>query len=267
AIMVISSRISVGERMFAVETMREVKVVRLSPPSPLEKYSLWLWKKGKLDKEKELGDGGSILEPLVLKDKEIMNDNWQYYWHDATKRRFPLCIQKLSYYYRNVGEFVGQCYNDVTNTFSLSGLMMLGSSELDTKLKISGRIQGRGLLITKGVKVDVRPFNIHRDFLFSLADIGGNSITIRGFGSRLFEGLLYLPYGGLDVENNLEIKGFVYASDWNFSLKNKLQFDQERLEPPTYYVTMAEQTIKWVTRGETHDSSGPTAFAAGLHDN
>jgi len=248
----IISQIRVARRTFKVETMREIKVVKLTPPFPLDKYSLWIWKKGKLDLDNE-GEPAipSNLEPLDQKAQEIMDSSWEYTWFDATKRRFPLCIQKISYYFRNVDEFMYRCFNH--GIYSLSGIMMVGSKGPGSKLTISGKVQGKGWLITRGVKINVRHFRIEPEFQFTLSDNGNTPISIRGFGSRIFEGLVYLPYSVLDADSNLSIKGFVYADNWNYSGENNLEFDYDRLYDPGYFVTMSEQAVKWVARGRVHD--------------
>ncbi len=244
AVLKFVSTVKTGRRRKSIQALKQIKVVRLSPPSPLADHSLWLWDKGQLSWNDSVTPGlPPALDPLDEDARQAMNDTWRYTWYGANKRRFPLCAQKFSYFFNSVEEFKKQFSG--SDGFTLCGQMMIETSNPASRLILKGAVDGRGWLITRGVRVGVGYCETAPEALFGLAMLNNSPLPIRGFGNRLFEGMLMLPYGTLVTDSNLSIKGQVYARNWEIASENSLEFDQDRLRQPVYHATMSDQVMAW----------------------
>lgn len=226
--------------------IKDVKVIRVAPPEPLARYTLWLRDRGCLP------DKGSLdlarIESLNrhTEAKNIIEKQWSYTikrnQNVNTMSGYPLCKQKVSRFFSRLPDFEETFKNSRTSTYHLDGLSVLMS---DSPIRLSGAAKGSGILFTPFSSFSVNGLNIPDSSIMTLVS-GKSDIKLQGYPDTHSAHLhLMAPHGTVYTEATTSIAGTVYARDWNLTGSNRLAPTQEDLARKTYYVSIGEQTNSW----------------------
>lgn len=261
------SKVKLGGAEVSVEVKKDVKVVSLRSPPPLNKYTLWLWDAREdvppvtsygtkvLPMAKTLNSPPESTRPSTLNepdtaDYEAMDGSsagppsWKYTLSDSPTphKRYPLCKQKVSYLYDSWDDFEAYCNEE--NVYRLAGTSVIhyeDSSELNEPVRVGGRVIGKGGLIFTAHSVKIN--NLDVVGWLNIATLFGTSIHLNHYSSNPFTGTIAAPFGQFSVNpETARIKGNVYANTWSYSDSTVVEHGQCSED---YVVTLSEQIINW----------------------
>lgn len=258
------SKVKLDKAEVNVEVKKDIKVLSLALPNPLKNYTLWLWETPgglgtrSLNSSQQL-NSPSITEPLDLNSVDSSNSDykvmqgtnssspsWKFIYGQSEVKKYPLCKQKISYYFDTIDEGDGlqrfKEYFFSGNTYKLKGMTVIDSAQ--NIVNLSGQLKGKGKLIFVNSKVSLDNLTIDPDSSFQLATLKGQFIELNGYGGTPFKGAIAVPDGELYTSSNTKIKGNVYARKWNYSDSNRLEFKQDS----GYLVTFSKQIVSWKRR-------------------
>ena len=248
------SKVKLGNAEVSVEVKKDVKVVSLAIPAPLDNYTLWLREgEGSAGSRKIAGpDAFSGTTPVISLDSVNPGDadyekisNWQYTLSGEDRDNYPLCKQKASYLFNDLEDYRKYFHNG--NIYKLSGDTVIHSillPSLSSPLELNGRMVGNGKLIFTGhvVRLDnlVVDGTLHLVVLRKLSP-SLHCVELDGYAGTPFSGTIAVPDGAIVSSDSAKVSGSVYAKYWFYKPGNTIEFSQ----PNGYLVTLSEQIISW----------------------
>lgn len=224
-----------------VTVCKNIKIVDLSPPPPLDKYTVWIKNEGKISRPDDF-DPALSLEPLPAEDKTKIN-RWEYLWQKTPPpvKGFPFCRYKVSHYFKTLADFKKAFFRN--GTYYLDGIILIGDTA--PSVIFSGTVKNKGAIFTRHSKIIFNNYGIMPgDSFINLVAL---SSDIQVTGDTNFEGAIYAPKGQLISGGSFnEFNGPIYTNSWPVKkwVKPGIRFANETSRE-RICVTMSNQITLW----------------------
>lgn len=232
---------TVGPVCKRLTVIRDIKVVRVSPPAPLNRFRLWARDSGCIP---IAGDPGLSSISGYPEEKNIMEHSWNYRLKiEGTTRTcsgYPLCKEKVSRYFASLADFESDTRDAVTGTYHLDGLSFVKS---DITLKLEGAVKGTGAIFTPKAYVMVKSLDIPDGSTMGIIT-GEDNIRVEGHpAEKPLKADLYAPFGTLYTASDTVLSGLVYARKLGSSSLPLLASDPT--SAARYHVSVGAQINSW----------------------
>ena len=261
-----TANVRLGKAKKAVAVRKDFKVISLLPPTPMDKYSLWVWE-GMPDTAYRAGASQVFNDPpgstpllslpsvpvgdadfLAMNGSAPSAPSWHYTWLQNREVRYPLCAQKVSYVFDTMthngvtrdGWDLFKDYFFDNNTFRPRGTVAVNSSDPVT---LQGRLEGKSRLVLFKSRITVDNLSFDQDAFIDLVSLKGTELKLKGYGSTPFTGNVSAPNAEVSSSPvKIRIEGSLYAK--------KLARAGEKTVDATgrqddYLVTLGEQIVNW----------------------